>query len=209
MKKVLTILSVFIFTLTFAQSKYDKGMQKAFELWGSNKPFEAVNMFERIATAEQDNWLPYYYIAQINVIKSFGERDKEKLSLQLDKAKENLAIAESISPNNAELMIIEALMHTAWIVYDGQTYGMTLGPKIGQLYGKAMAIAPNNPRVVFSKAENDMGTAKFFGQDPSVYCKDVAKSLELFTTFKAESDYHPQWGKDRAEQTYKNCTKGE
>ena len=72
-------------------------------------------------------------------------------------------------------------------------------------YQKALELAPDNPRVVFSKAEWDMGSAKFFGQDTTPYCKEMKRSLDLFANFKPESDFHPNWGKDRAEQVVNNC----
>ena len=64
MIKTITILAVLISTITFAQDQYTTGMQKAFQLWGEGKTADASNMFERIASAEMDNWLPYYYVAQ-------------------------------------------------------------------------------------------------------------------------------------------------
>jgi len=101
----------------------------------------------------------------------------------------------------------QALIHTAWVAYDGATYGITLSGKITALYEKAEQLAPNNPRVVLSKAEWNMGSAKFFGQDVSPYCKDVERSLELFANFKPESEFHPQGGEERAQEVLKMCTK--
>jgi len=207
MKKILVIAVLITSTMTFAQDQYAKGMQKAFQLWGEGKTAEASNMFERISAAEIDNWLPYYYVAQINTILSFGEKDKEKLTQQLEKAQEFIDLAKAISPDNPEILVQQAMMHTAWIAFDGATYGMTLSGKVVALYAKAAELAPDNPRVVFSKAEWDMGSASYFGKDTAPYCKDVERSLELFANFKPESDFHPNWGKDRAEMTLKNCTK--
>lgn len=207
MKKTITILAVLLTTITFAQDQYNKGMQKAFQLWGEGKTADASNMFERIASAEMDNWLPYYYVAQINTIVSFGEKDKEKLTQQLEKAQEYIDLAKAISPDNPEIMVQEAMTNTAWIAFDGATYGMTLSGKVVALYAKAAEMAPDNPRVVFSKAEWDIGSAAYFGQDTAPYCKDVERSLELFANFKAESEFHPNWGKDRAEITNQNCGK--
>ena len=107
MQKLALLIAMIISTMVQAQN-YEEGMQKAFELWGQNQTTEASNLFERIANAEQDNWLPAYYAANINVLSSFGEQDKEKLTAKLDKAKELLGIAKAISPNNPELMAIWA-----------------------------------------------------------------------------------------------------
>lgn len=204
MQKLALLLALLITQLISAQSQYEKGMKKAFELWGTNPP-EASNLFERISKAETDNWLPSYYAAQVNILQSFGEKNKEKLTAQLDKAQDLLNEAKSISKNNPEILVMQALLHTAWVAYDGATYGMSLSPKVAALYGQAKTIAPNNPRVVLSKAEWDMGSARFFGQDTTVFCKDIENSIELFAKFKPESPFHPQWGKERAEQVLASC----
>ncbi|GLU44317.1 M48 family metallopeptidase [Allomuricauda sp. NBRC 101325] len=205
MKKLFVLLMCLGTTAIFAQDRYTKGMEKAFELWKEQKFVDASNLFERIATAEPDNWLPYYYVSQINTVISFGEKDEEKLSKQLAKAKEFIDVAHAISPNNPEILIQEALINTAWIAFDGATYGMTMSMKNTQLYQKALELAPDNPRVIFSKAEWDMGSARYFGKDTAPYCKDVEKALELFATFKSDTPFYPSWGKERAEQVLASC----
>jgi len=207
MKHLIIIATLFVSALTTAQTNYEKGMQKAFELWGSNKPEEAVNMFERIASAEPDNWLPSYWAAQINIVTSFGVQDKEKLTAKLKKAQDLLNDAKAISKNNPEIMVMQAMLHTAWIASDGATYGMSLSPKVVELYAKAEALAPKNPRVVASKAEWSIGSAQYFGQDTAPFCKDLERALELFANFKAETQFHPNWGKDRVEQLLESCKK--
>lgn len=206
MKHLIIIATLLVTGLINSQTNYEKGMQKAFGLWGSN-PTEASNLFERIANAEPDNWLPAYYAAQVNIVSSFGERDEKKLAAQLKKAQDLINDATAISKNNPEILVLQAMLHTAWVAYDGATYGMTLSGKVVELYTKAAQIAPENPRVVFSKAEWDMGSARFFGQDTTAFCKDVERSIKLFANFKPESPFHPNWGKDRAEQTLKSCKK--
>ena len=205
MKRLLTFTLLFISLIASAQGNYEKGMQKAFELWGQDKPTEAVNLFERIATAEPDNWLPSYWAAQISIVTSFGEKDKDKLTAQLGKAQDLLNDATAISKDNPEIMVMQALLHTAWVAYDGATYGMKLSGTVMQIYGKAQQIAPNNPRVVLNKAEWDMGGAKFFGQDTKPFCKDVERALALFANDKPESEFHPKWGEDRAKQILEDC----
>ena len=205
MKKIITLLLVVCTTSAWSQDKFTQGMEKAFTLWGEGKSMEASNLFERISNAEQDNWLPFYYVAQINTINSFGERDEQKLKQQLEKAQQFLDIAKRISPNNPEIMVQQAMLYTAWIAFDGATYGMTHSAKVVSLYNEALQIAPENPRVVFSKAEWDMGSAAYFGQDTAPYCKDVERSLELFANFKPEGPFYPNWGEDRAKETLERC----
>jgi tetratricopeptide (TPR) repeat protein len=205
MKKLIAITLILFGTVATAQDQYTAGMQTAFQFWGEGKISEASNMFERISSAELDNWLPAYYASQVNTVASFGEQDKEKLTQQLEKAQEFIDIAKAISPDNPEILVQQAMIYTAWVASDGATYGMTLSGKVVALYQKALQLAPENPRVVFSKAEWDMGSARYFGQDIAPFCQDVERALELFANFKPESPFHPNWGQDRAEQIVKDC----
>lgn len=204
MQKLALLIALIISGIVTAQSNYEKGMQKAFELWGTN-PTEAANLFERIAAAEKDNWLPPYYAAQVLIIQGFEIKDKDKLDSQLKKAQDLINNATAISKDNPEIIILQALLHTVWVAYDGATYGMQLSPKVAALYEKAANIDPNNPRVVLNKAEWNMGAAQFFGQDTTPFCKDIERALELFANFKPETPFHPNWGKERAEQVLASC----
>ncbi|QHI39132.1 hypothetical protein IMCC3317_45330 [Kordia antarctica] len=208
MKKVALILSlVFIGMTVNGQTKYEKGMQKAFSLLEQNKRSEASNLFERISEAAPTEWLPSYYAAQINITGGFGIKDKNQLTLQLDKAQLQLDHATSISPNNPELMILQAMLYTVWVAYDGATYGMQYGPKVSEIYGKALAIDKNNPRVVLCKAEWDIESARYFKQDTAVFCVAFEKAKTLFETDKPETAFHPSWGKERATKLAEDCKK--
>jgi hypothetical protein len=205
MKKLIIIVAFLVSVVATAQSNYEQGMQKAFKLWGSNSPTEASNLFERIANAELDNWLPPYYAAQINIVNSFGEKNEEKLSGQLKKAQDLINDATAISKDNPEILVLQALLHTAWVAYDGATYGMTLSGKVVELYTKAEMLAPENPRVVYCKAEWNIGSARYFGQDTKPFCNDLERSLELFANFKPETPFSPNWGKDRVVMLLESC----
>ncbi|RKE97942.1 hypothetical protein [Ichthyenterobacterium magnum] len=205
MKHFIIIALFFISTITNAQANFDKGMQKAFTLWEENKWDEAENMFERIAKADTKQWLPHYYIAQMNSLKSWEQKDEAILKAQLDKAQEHLDVAMHISENNPELLVLQAHVLTNWVAFDGMTYGMKYSGKIAELYAKAHEIAPENPRVVAGKAEWGMGSARYFGSDTKPFCKDLEKALELFANFKPETAFHPKWGQKRVEQVLASC----
>ena len=147
----------------------------------------------------------HYYIAQMNSLKSWNVKDETVLKAQLDKAQEQLNLAMAISEGNPELMVLQAQILTNWVAFDGMTYGMKYSAKITELYNKAAAIAPENPRVVFCKADWAMGSARYFGQDTKPFCSDVEKSIELFANFKPESPMHPTWGKKRAKEVLAGC----
>ncbi len=205
MKKVILVLAILVSGLTQAQGKFEQGMGKAFGLWKEGKNTEASDMFERIATAEKTSWLPNYYVALVNTTSAFQTKDAERINALLAKAQAALDIEMAKTPDNPELIVIQAMIHTALLASDPMKYGMTLPAKVNELYAKAQVIAPENPRVVFCKAEFAIGGAQWTGANVKELCKDVEKSIDLFAKFKPESAFHPKWGLERANEALKNC----
>ncbi|WP_299123184.1 hypothetical protein [uncultured Tenacibaculum sp.] len=207
MKKVITIIILVFATNMFAQSQYEKGMAKAFDLWENKKNAEASQLFERIAKAEKDNWLPPYYAATIEILGSFQIKEEAKLIAKLTKAQEFLDMAKAVSPNNPEILITQAFLNVGYMAFDGKKYGMTKSMANASLYAKAFELAPNNPRVVLSKAESDMGAARFFGQSTEPFCKDVKRAIELAKKEKISQKFYPRFMMKRAEGVLKQCEK--
>ncbi|WP_282786957.1 hypothetical protein [Flavobacterium croceum] len=205
MKTIITAVAFFITSLLVAQTQFEQGMGNALKMWGEGKSAEATALLERIALAEKGSWLPNYYIGLIATTDAFQTKDKEKITALLTKAQQAVDIETAKDEKNPELMVLQAMIYTAWIVYDPMTNGMKYGAKAQAIYEKALIIAPNNPRVVFCKAEYEIGGAKFWKQDTTPMCEQVRKSIELFDSFKPESAFYPNWGKDRAEATLKTC----
>ncbi len=205
MKHLIIISVLFVTGVLSAQTNYEQGMQKALDLWQDNNWTEAEQLFERIAAAEPNEWLPNYYLAQLNSLKTWEEKDADKVKAQLDKAQNHLNDAMVLEKNNADLLVMQAQILTNWVAFDGMTYGMKYAAKITDLYNKAYALAPNNPMVVFSRAEWNMGSARYFGQDIKPFCKDVEKAMELFANFKPEIAFYPNWGREHAQEVLESC----
>jgi hypothetical protein len=205
MLKIITITTLFICSLLSAQGQFEQGMGNAFSLWKEGKNTEASALFERIASAEKTSWLPNYYVALVNTTTAFGTKDKETVNALLTKAQNALDIEMIKDQKNAELYVMQAMINTAWIVYDPMVNGMKLSGKTMEMYGKAEALAPENPRVVFGKAEFQINGAKWTGIDTKPLCAQIEKAIGLFATFKPETPFSPKWGLDRAVEAQKNC----
>jgi hypothetical protein len=205
MKKSIFIIALLFTGIVSAQSKYQAGMKKAFSLWNEGKMTETSQLFERISKAEPTKWKPAYYAATVEIIGSFQIKDEVKLKAKLTKAQEFLDTATSNSPNNPEILITQALLNTAYIVFDGQKYGMTMSMKNGGLYAKALKIAPNNPRVILSKAQSDIGGARFFGKSTKPYCAEIKRAIKLSKEENIEEEFYPKFMLERAEQALKQC----
>ena len=204
-KLITTVTLVLVSFVATAQTQFEKGMGNALKLWGEGKNTEAVAQFERIASVEKTNWLPNYYIAAINTFQAFGEKDKTKMKTLIEAAQKAQDEINTLAPDNAEVLVMQAMIHTAWIVYDPMTNGQKLYQDVLFLYGKAEKIAPENPRVVFNKADFEKGGAEYFGGDTASMCEKIKASINLFANFKPETPLHPNWGLERAKQEAESC----
>lgn len=210
MKRTIALLLI-VFSLGIqAQTKYEEGMKKAFELWDQNKLDEASNLFERIATAEQKQWLPDYYVAQMHVLKcwnTWDKRDESVLKINLDKAQEFINNIKTKSPDEPYAKVMQAQLYTVWVAHDGMKYGMKYSGSVAQLYDQALAAEPDNPIFILNKAEWEMGAARFFGKPIDEQCKSIDRAIQLFATFKPATQFHPSFGLEHAKEVAKQCTK--
>jgi hypothetical protein len=206
MVRLITTAALLICSTVFGQQgKFEEGMGRALGMWKAGQATEASALLERIATVEKNNWLPNYYIGMIAATESFKPENREKASGLLEKGQKAIDEATLISQNNPEIMVLQAMLYTAYIVQDPMSNGMKYSGKVMEQYYKALAISPSNPRVVYGKAEFEIGGAQWTGADVKALCKDVEKSIELFATFKPETAFHPNWGLDRAQLSLSKC----
>ncbi|MGJ8745174.1 hypothetical protein [Polaribacter sp.] len=84
---------------------------------------------------------------------------------------------------------------------------MTLSGQNNQLYAKALAIAPKNPRVILAQAEWNMGSAKFFGKSTAPYCAEIESAIELSKTEKIQTEFYPKFMLKRAQEVLQQCKK--
>jgi len=206
MKKI-TVLILLIASqmlMCSAQNNYEKGMSEALQLWGKQKPMEAVALFERIALVEKENWLPKYYIGLITATQVLSGANKNQATVLLQKAQKQVDLAEGCSPNNSEICCLQGMINTAWITLDPMNNGQKLSAATINNYKEAIELDNNNPRALYLLAEFQINMAKMFSQDTKAYYKMIIKSLEKFDNFKAPSTFYPNWGKNRAEQLLKS-----
>ncbi|MDP5199539.1 hypothetical protein [Flavobacterium sp. DG2-3] len=205
MKKIITLIALFIVGISSAQTQFEQGMNKAFGLWKEGKNTEASALFERIAAAEKNSYLPNYYVGLINSLAVFTEKDKTKIDLLLTKAQDAVDVEMIKDQSNSELYVLQALIYTGYVVADPMTNGMKYSGKVMEAYAKAKALDPTNPRAVFGEADYQLGGAKWTGVDTKPLCAQVDKSIELFNNFKPATPYSPKWGLERALEIQKTC----
>lgn len=204
-KIIFLALTLTISTTAFAQTSYEAGMKKAFELWENQDAQQATALFERIAQAEPNNWIPSYYAANVLISTSFQTQDKASKMAMLEKAKTWIAAAHKCSPENSEIYTLEGLLYTAYVAMDPPTYAMQYGQKIMEFHQKAITLDEGNPRAQANLIEYEMGTAQWFGQDLKPFCERMQKVIPLFENQSSEVAFAPSYGIERAKQVAASC----
>ncbi len=188
-----------------SQSQYEDGMGQAFGLWSDAKPIEASALFERIAQAEKDNWLPYYYAANTLITASFETKDATMINEILKKAAGFITKAQELSPDNSEIITLEGLLYTGYVAMDPMTYGMQYSNKIINLHLRAIELDAENPRAQLNKIEYEMGSARFFGTELSTFCEAIESTKPLFENQESSIPFYPNYGVDRVSILLKQC----
>lgn len=205
MTKIITLIVFFVASVVSAQSDFEEGMQDALTAWKNGNSKEALTKFDQIASVEKENFLPNYYISLINTLEAFETKDRNEMKLLIEKAQIAQDKINNLLPDDPEVLVLQAMIHTLWIVYDPMANGRQLSSVVLNIYKMAEGISPNNPRVVLNKAKFEMGMAQYFGQDTKPFCEQITKSIQLFANFKPKTNLYPNWGLDRAEEALQNC----
>ncbi len=213
--KKLIIAAVFICTsvLSFAQSdKYVAAMQKNIAAIDTSFKNPAnllalANNFERIATAEKNQWLAYYYAALCQVNYAFMQMQGNMGVVDgiADKANALIVKADSLQSNNSEISCIKSMIATCHMIVDPMTRWQQYGAEIEQHNASAVKQDPSNPRPYYLKGENLKGTPEQFGGGCKTAKPELQKAMDLFGAFKPASELHPNWGKQRVEMLLNEC----
>lgn len=195
----------------FAQSeKYMQVMQQRIaetETAVQNGGMPALsNAFERIAVAEKNQWLPYYYAAYCQVMSALMEQDKTKIDPMADKAEALIKKAEELAgAANSETLVIHSMIATAHLTVDPAVRWMQYGQVSASFLEKARQLDPANPRPAYLEGQSKFYTPEQFGGGKAIAADILEKSLVLFDQFKPVSNLHPTWGKPAAQYFLAQC----
>ena len=200
MKKLFVVLSIFLLGNANAQ-KFEAAMEKGMiQFKDAKSPEEMLAtsaFFERIADAEKDKWLPYYYAAQTQILAAWmnPKSDKDKVA---EKANSLILKAELISANNSEIYCLKQMTAVLQLTVDAMSRWQTYGALASEAIAKAKEADSSNPRPYVLEGQYLMNVPEAFGGGKAVAKKILEKSLILLENFKPASPFHPNWGKEQA-----------
>ena len=164
-----------------------------------------ANNFERIANAEKNQWLPYYYAALCQVNYAYMEQDKSKIDAIADKATLLIDKADSLSPDNSEISCVKSMIASSHMMVNPMQRYMEYGAEINLHLDAAMKQDPNNPRPEYLKGQGLKYTPEQFGGGCATAKPVLQASLDKHNAFKPASELHPNWGKQRVELLLGEC----
>lgn len=212
--KSLSLVFVFIFVFSFGPAwasgpTYRQAMEESITSLNQASVAEqflaVANRFERIAQAEKDQWLPWYYAAYATLnraiqVKEVGEKDK-----LLDKAQQYLDEATTVEENESELVALQGYVHTIRVTVDPATRGQQLAPLATQTLSRAVQMNPDNPRALFLLGQMRYGTAQFFGANTTEACQLITQAVAKYESVVVKDALLPAWGHENARQMSEQC----
>ncbi len=210
MKAIITLIIILISFHSFGRnSGYTEAMELGLIQLNNSKSAvdlkNTANTFNRISNTANQEWLPIYYEAQCYILMSFRVSDKAIKDEYLDIAESRINEILTLQPKNDEAFALQSFMYTARLVIDPMTRGREFSIKSMSSIKTALAFNPNNPRARYLQLSNEVGTANFFGEDPSKYCENILNLLENWDELNTVKDLHPLWGKFQVKGLAENC----
>ena len=202
MKKLFLTMLLLTTASIFAQTTFDKIMTEKIAKIDQSKTlddFTALsNDFTRIGDKEKTQWLPYYYAAHTSIEKGRNLMMTGKMD-QLDaiatEAQTALDKAAEISKDNAEILILQKMIHGLKMMFDPQARFMSEGMLGADALSKAAKLDPENPRITLLKAEDVYYTPEQYGGSKAKGLELFQKAKDQFVAYQPKTALHPNWGK--------------
>lgn len=168
----------------------------------------SANTFERIALAEKKEWLPSYYTTYCYIMMAFMEQKPDQIDPYLDIAQKHLDKALAIDGTEAELFVLQGMLHQARISVDFMGRGMTYSQMAQGELEKAANMDPKNPRAFYLMGMNVYSTPPMYGGGPQAALPLFKKAQENFELNSTVNDgLMPTWGTEHNGQMLAECEK--
>lgn len=219
MKKTLVFLTM-IFAAYFSTAQMpdkfvaamEQKMQAVDTTTNPGGLLELANAFERIAEAEKNQWLAFYYAALCNANAGLmmGGVDimagnPDKTDPIADKAEKLLDQAEILMKDNSDIFVVKKMIATLRMMGDPMNRYMTYSPIAEQALQTAIKLNPENPRIYLLQGQDKFFTPEQFGGSKAEAKVLFETAMKKYEAFKAESNIHPVWGLPTTKYFHSQC----
>jgi hypothetical protein len=211
MKRVylLIVLSLCIENWGFSQNtKYQQVMEKNISVLDTASKMETYltlfHNFERISAVEKDKWLPIYYASYCAMSYAANTKDLNVMDHWTDVSEELALKADSLSPQNSEIMVLRASSLFIKIQVDMMARGFNYTVRAANLLEKAKKIDPKNPRIYVQMGLMKFLTPQQFGGDRAKACEFFHEAEDIYANVNFQT-IEPHWGKRGVTNLLKRC----
>lgn len=198
---ILSLVALLITCVGMAQSdKYGEAMKQHLEQLSKAKTPEELGAvsagFERIARAEKNQWLPFYYAALAQARMGFEDKKADKDNVA-QKIASLIEAGEAIN-RNAEFYTLRYMNATLKLLVNPMVRWQTNGAEAETAFKEGLKMDDKNPRLYFLKGQTIANTPAMLGGG-----KDAAKPLfekaVAVSKGAAQTDQLlPSWGVEEA-----------
>jgi len=200
---IIVLFSLMFLTGNYDDNKYETAMKQNLEKIGecktANDYINVANNFERIALAENDKWLPYYYDSFLYVLANFADSSRTQKDIYLDKAVESVNMADSLEPDNSEIYTLKGMISQARMQIDPMNRWQKYGAETNNSFKKAIEIDSLNPRPEYLIGVGVFYTPQQFGGGPANAKPILESSQKKYEKFVPANALMPNWGKEQVE----------
>ncbi|MFO7446704.1 MAG: hypothetical protein R6W90_10070 [Ignavibacteriaceae bacterium] len=180
-------------------SEIKKNIALADSAAGTDVFLKTAESFERIAFAEKDKWLPYYYASYFYILTGFSDTAAEKKDNYFDKADAFIKTADSLQPDESEIYALKGMISQGKMSVDPMNRYMEYYNKSLDDFGKAIELDTLNPRPEYLIGISIFYTPEQYGGGPAVAKPYLENSLMKYKAFVPENELMPIWGRPMVE----------
>lgn len=204
----LACMALFIGLSGMSQSsKYASAMQASLQQIAEAKTAADLlalsARFERIAEAEKDQWLPYYYAGLMQVWAGFRD-DKSDRDAIGAKASNLMDKAMALNNTSSEPYAVKSMSATLRMMVNPMERWQTYGTQSGDALKAGLALDPKNPRLYYLQGQTMMNTPAQFGGGKDKAAPLFEKAVQLYQT-KPADPLMPDWGREDAASLLAKC----
>lgn len=204
----ITLVLLFLAGSTYSQSsQYTTAMKENLEKMAKSTetPQSIAAAFERIAQAEKNQWIPYYYAALNTILQSFSISEADVKDKTLDHAQSMLDAAFILQPDSSECMALQGFLYIVKLQVDPMTRGAEYSMKAHEAFDQAIRLNPENPRGYYLKGVTVLNTPDFYGGGKTPAKPILTQAIAKYDSFKPGVPFAPDWGKQDCQKQFAAC----
>jgi tetratricopeptide (TPR) repeat protein len=208
---MVSFFSLLFFCLTYGEEESQgnfhsliiegkKTVERGVDLWDLKTLMNARGTFEKILTVQEKDYLSHYYLAYVDYricIMYTSQKDDDSALDYLEEGVKHLERSIDLNPKFSDSHSLLASLFGFKIGFHWYL-GMTLGPKSGSYFEKALQMDSLNPRTYLLLGISKYNTPKMFGGGMDKAETNLIKAIQLYGRISPTDSLLPTWGHEEA-----------